>query len=200
MTTALEVVPKAAWHMIPFVQAPTSQLIRLHAGIRHVVEGRAREAFAASDLVSEREWLNSPINSLMRGDWGRNQQLVIPMEPSVRRGETEVWVLGRFSTAFGPRDREAAIAITPILRAVTAHRRVMVHSGLDTAAADVLTGREAAVLGLQSQGLGALAIARRLGISTRTVQKHVEHIYRKLGVHSQREAVQAGWPKSVALT
>src|SRR3954454_5643251 len=44
-----------------------------------------------------------------------------------------------------------------------------------------LTGRELAVLGLLGDGLTAAVIGRRLGISTRTVHKHLEHVYSKLG-------------------
>ena len=44
-----------------------------------------------------------------------------------------------------------------------------------------LTGRELVVLGLLGDGLTAAVIGRRLGISTRTVHKHLEHVYSKLG-------------------
>jgi HD-GYP domain-containing protein (c-di-GMP phosphodiesterase class II) len=51
-----------------------------------------------------------------------------------------------------------------------------------------LTPREADVLVLLTQGLPNKVIARRLGISPKTVSNHVEHIYAKLGV-SNRAAV-----------
>lgn len=52
-----------------------------------------------------------------------------------------------------------------------------------------LTPREFEVLGLLADGLGPTAIGRRLLVSPRTVGTHVEHIYRKLGVHTRAEAV-----------
>ncbi|GAA1842146.1 hypothetical protein GCM10009836_21880 [Pseudonocardia ailaonensis] len=52
-----------------------------------------------------------------------------------------------------------------------------------------LTPRERAVLGLLAQGLTATTIARRLGISPRTVQKHLERCYLKLGVTDRLSAV-----------
>lgn len=52
-----------------------------------------------------------------------------------------------------------------------------------------VTDRELAVLGLMADGLIATAIARRLGISPRTVGKHIENIYRKLGAHDRTTAV-----------
>jgi DNA-binding CsgD family transcriptional regulator len=54
----------------------------------------------------------------------------------------------------------------------------------------VLTGTEAAVLSLLAQGYTARGIARRLSNSPRTVDKHLEHIYRKLGVKDRLTAVR----------
>jgi DNA-binding CsgD family transcriptional regulator len=52
-----------------------------------------------------------------------------------------------------------------------------------------LTARETAVLALMAEGLIAVAIARQLGISPRTVGKHVENIYRKFGTQDRASAV-----------
>lgn len=56
----------------------------------------------------------------------------------------------------------------------------------------MLTARELAVLDLMADGLISGAIARRLGISPRTVSKHIESIYRKLGSHDRTSAVLRG--------
>jgi len=52
-----------------------------------------------------------------------------------------------------------------------------------------LTRREAEILALLSQGLRNAAIARRLFVSTKTVDHHVSAILTKLGVPSRAEAV-----------
>jgi DNA-binding NarL/FixJ family response regulator len=52
-----------------------------------------------------------------------------------------------------------------------------------------LTLREQEVLELLSDGLHQAEIAARLVITPRTVAKHVEHILRKLGVHTRAQAV-----------
>lgn len=52
-----------------------------------------------------------------------------------------------------------------------------------------LTDRELAVLDLVAGGLITVAIARRLGISPRTVAKHLEQAYRKLGANDRVSAV-----------
>lgn len=55
-----------------------------------------------------------------------------------------------------------------------------------------MTKREAQVLARLVQGQSNAEIAATLKMSTRTVQKHLEHIYRKLGVRNRTEAaVQA---------
>jgi len=51
-----------------------------------------------------------------------------------------------------------------------------------------LTARESDVLGLLTQGLPNKGIARRLGISAKTVGNHVERIYTKLGVTNRAGA------------
>jgi DNA-binding NarL/FixJ family response regulator len=51
-----------------------------------------------------------------------------------------------------------------------------------------LTPREAEVLGLLAGGLSDREIAGELQLSPRTVGRHVENAYRKLGVHRRAEA------------
>lgn len=53
----------------------------------------------------------------------------------------------------------------------------------------VLTPRELDVLERLGAGLTAVAIAHRLGISVRTVHKHLERVYEKLGVTDRLTAV-----------
>lgn len=63
-----------------------------------------------------------------------------------------------------------------------------------------LTERERAVLELLAQGLHNKQVATRLGISRRTVERHCDNIYDKLGVGSRTEAVvQAISAKLVSL-
>ncbi|HYO20211.1 MAG TPA: response regulator transcription factor [Dermatophilaceae bacterium] len=66
--------------------------------------------------------------------------------------------------------------------------RLMGSSHQERGVAD-LTDRELAVLGLLAEGLTNREVAARLGISTRTVDRHCDNIYAKLGVGSRTEAV-----------
>ena len=47
------------------------------------------------------------------------------------------------------------------------------------------------VLSLVAAGLTDAAIGRRLGCSPRTVDKHLEHVYRRLGVSCRTAAIAA---------
>lgn len=58
-----------------------------------------------------------------------------------------------------------------------------------TGSAAGLTPREKAVLLLLADALTAAAIGRRLGIATRTANKHIERIYRKLGSRDRVSAL-----------
>jgi DNA-binding CsgD family transcriptional regulator len=66
-----------------------------------------------------------------------------------------------------------------------------------------LTDRELQILQMAAVGRTNLAIARTIDVSPRTVAKHLEHIYRKLGVTSRAAAVYrtigAAAPRQVAL-
>jgi len=67
------------------------------------------------------------------------------------------------------------------------YRFVVLH---ETSAA--VTAREAEVLDLLASGRTSAEVAAQLGISARTVDKHVEHLREKLGVHN-RTAALARW-------
>ncbi|MGG7644409.1 LuxR C-terminal-related transcriptional regulator [Rhodovulum sp. YNF3179] len=76
-----------------------------------------------------------------------------------------------------------------------AHRRV--ENFLNASARDrVLHGieslsrRERVVLDLMAEGLSRAQVAERAGVSVHTVSSHIKSIYKKLGVHSQAEAVR----------
>lgn len=52
-----------------------------------------------------------------------------------------------------------------------------------------LTARETEIAALLEEGLANKEIAQRLGIATRTVKNHLQHVYEKLDVHSRGELV-----------
>lgn len=78
-----------------------------------------------------------------------------------------------------------ARAVDAVLAATGQSRRRAARQGWPAG----LTDREVEVLCLLARGLRNREVARRLFISPKTVGRHVEHIYQKLGVSSRAAAV-----------
>lgn len=103
---------------------------------------------------------------------------------------TEAFVVGR-DRPFSPREMDLARRLWPLLRGLDRQVTALATSRADARAAREvrLTPRQSAVLGLLAEGLTARAIGRRLGIGERTVQKHLEAVYDRLGAHDRLAAV-----------
>ncbi|MEV6501848.1 helix-turn-helix transcriptional regulator [Streptomyces prunicolor] len=91
----------------------------------------------------------------------------------------------------------AAELLQPLLAGVEQQRQLLERLRASTAAREApeaiadsrLTPRQVTVLLLLADALTASAIAHRLGISVRTVHKHVESLYRKLGTRDRVSTV-----------
>jgi DNA-binding CsgD family transcriptional regulator len=55
-----------------------------------------------------------------------------------------------------------------------------------------LTRRQTEIIALVASGLSDKEIARRLGLSPRTVQAHLDRVFQELGLH-KRSAAVATW-------
>ncbi|MCR8671080.1 LuxR C-terminal-related transcriptional regulator [Agrococcus sp. HG114] len=87
---------------------------------------------------------------------------------------------------------EHAALVQGLDRHVELLARIVERAGTQQdAGAPALTPRELAVLHLVHRGGTAASIGARLGVSPRTVQKHQEHLYRKLGARDRLGAVLA---------
>jgi DNA-binding CsgD family transcriptional regulator len=145
--------------------------------------------------------------------WGGVQaQLSLPVlfSPSAHRA----FVVGR-AEPYSPAEMVLACRLQRLLTGLD--RQIATFAGwagrggssaTEVAACLCLTPRQLAVLELLAHGLTASAIGRRLNIAERTVQKHLEHAYAKLGVADRLAAVQraqrigllrAPWPAQYAV-
>ena len=119
------------------------------------------------------------------------------------RGALEAGASGHLSKAAPGRqlvEAVRAVAAGSTVIEPTALTHLLAGADRAPAPAARLTERELAVLGLLAQGLHNKQVASRLGISRRTVERHCDNIYDKLGVGSRTEAVvQAISSKLVAL-
>jgi DNA-binding CsgD family transcriptional regulator len=69
-------------------------------------------------------------------------------------------------------------------------------NGNGSSSGNSLTSREREVLGLVARGMAAKQVARHLGISPKTVERHKGHIFAKLGVSNQAAAVHIGFAEA----
>ena len=126
--------------------------------------------------------------------WGGVQsQLSLPLHVTARTHRA--LVVGRAD----PFSAEEMVLARRLQRLLTGlDRQICTYSGwsrreeplaLEAAGCLRLTPRELAVLELLARGLTAASIARRLAISERTTQKHLQHCYAKLGVADRLTAV-----------
>lgn len=84
----------------------------------------------------------------------------------------------------------AASQGTTVLDPVLSPRLAGAQSGWGAGSGPPLTWRERETVELVAQGLANKAIATRLGVSVRTVEGHLNHVFTKLGVESRTELVR----------
>ena len=137
-------------------------------------------------VVSNRE--REPLIHLVRLI-GCEQQLAINFRLS--RCVYHSYVLARSGSDFTDEDLAVAGQVQRVVigldRQVGLFRRL---NGSDQAVDVGLTPRELSVLALLAEGFSTQAIARRLACSPRTVYKHLERAYRKLGVRDRVNALR----------
>ncbi|MFR0354358.1 helix-turn-helix transcriptional regulator [Streptomyces sediminimaris] len=156
---------------------------------RHYAAGSGREPLTARRAAGS-AWSASPTRRLIGDAMDADHVLAIPL-PGTTTPITGCMIY-RSGTDFTDDHVRAAEQVQPLLAAVERQRRLLESRRRPPAATPgapaaegPLTPRELTVLLLLADALTAAAIGRRLGISDRTVHKHVERIYRKLGTRDR---------------
>jgi DNA-binding CsgD family transcriptional regulator len=129
-----------------------------------------------------------PVSSLRDAGRGTTQELVIPVR--VRGTGRGAFVVSRGDRTHGQDDLLLAHQVQALLVLLDRLNGEAARAGDPADMTTRLTARQRAVLALLCQGLTQDAIGRRLGCSTRTVEKHLEQIYRTLGVHDRLAAIR----------
>lgn len=176
---------------------------QLHADnplVAHYTSARDRTPLSASQIMGERSWLHSRSHSLARQTLGAHMLgIPLPAPAGVARG----FVLHHPRDDFTAEELAYARRVQPLLVSIDSHYRALARwrtalscatpscpapsratsarDPVERAAEAGLTPRQLAVLMLLAKAMPATAIARRLHISPRTVHKHIEGIYRRLG-------------------
>lgn len=118
-------------------------------------------------------------------------QLSVPVETTSGPGY-DGWVLVS-PEAVGEGVVEQLASVQSLILGLDRHIRLLGQlTAPSSPAGSLLTPRETVVLTLLAAGRTVDGIAARLGISPRTVHKHQEHLYRKLGAVDRLSAVLRG--------
>ncbi|MCF3965478.1 helix-turn-helix transcriptional regulator [Streptomyces fuscigenes] len=147
----------------------------------------------ASEIAGEGAWRDSETYDVTRALFGTSDVIGLRLDegsPGPVRGLL-VHCTGRGGT---PRERAYLARMRPLLCGMDRHAALLRRCAPAPAARAEgdgrgLTAREITVLALLAEALPAHAIGRQLGISVRTVHKHVENIYRKLRTRDRLETV-----------
>lgn len=151
-----------------------------HPLIHHFMGTTDRLPRRVSEVASRQQWLGSNAYGQVLAPLGTSNVLAIPVRFSATAAEA--YAVARGGRDFSDRDCSVAAAIQIAL--------VAVHPPQEPAQTlPTLTRREHEVLVLLSQGCSAQTISHRLLISPRTVRKHLEHVYAKLGAQDRLTAV-----------
>jgi len=170
---------------------------RDHPLMTAAARGELAPTTAERVVGSQRVWRSSPARNFLVAQAGCDQMASVVLHG----GPDEVCAVafGRFGRDFTDAQLELLSAVQPMLQAIERHARAMerwsqtlavpVHEAEASLHDAELSARQVEVLALLAQGLTATAMGRRLGCSPRTVHKHVENLYRKLGVQDRVTAV-----------
>jgi DNA-binding CsgD family transcriptional regulator len=153
--------------------------------LRATGDGRARRI---SDFLSDRQFRSLGLYHDYYRRRGVDYQAAIAV-PAPGGGQIAV-ALNRRGHDFSARELE----LLDLLRIHVGQAAAIVAAAQPAAAPDsaanpLLTPRQARILQLVADGRSDRVIARTLGISTRTVQAHLQQTYRSLDVTSRTEAV-----------
>ncbi len=142
-----------------------------------------------SDVMATACYRRNAAYAEVFGPLGIDHQLV--MAVPARAG---AWCVAFNRSGADFSDAEVAVAalVRPLLAAALARSDAAgAGAAPEPAGLAPLTARERAVLDQVRTGASNKQIARALGMAPRTVQKHLEHIYRKLGVGNRTAAARA---------
>jgi DNA-binding CsgD family transcriptional regulator len=197
LTASLELAPgllpgRVASYPEPLLTVETALALEAHAResplIRHTRPGGDGRPIRRSDLQSASSFRRSGIYADVARKIGADEVLAMALKP----GRLHVCVsLNRAGVDFTPANVDIVTWLVPLLTRRVA--RLATPARCAALGSPPLTERQQQVLRLAAEGLTDAAIGHRLDCSPRTVDKHLEHIYRKLGVTCRTAAIAAAF-------
>jgi DNA-binding CsgD family transcriptional regulator len=160
---------------------------------RHWHQDRLAPATGArkvSDFLSQRQFHRTELYQYAAGPVGIEDMFRLWLDPGSGSGARLEFDRGRRD--FSERDRDVLDVLSPHLAQLRKRAVARQRASLPlTAAAETLTEREREILALVAAGMTTGTIAAELWISQGTVRKHLDNVFRKLGVHTRAAAVAA---------
>jgi DNA-binding CsgD family transcriptional regulator len=188
--------------------ARVSHMHPLICSLNTVLARAPDQPLSISDIVPWRDWRGSQVYQEAMKAVGGDDQMAMTL--SIAPNSIGAITVTRHGSRFKDRDHLILYCARGHISAAT--RRAMRTSTLDwpvlqtrpvarwikleevmlraPSPARTLSPRELEVLAMVSEGFSSGQIARRLDISPRTVSKHLEHVYRKIGVDSRAAATR----------
>jgi DNA-binding CsgD family transcriptional regulator len=163
----------------------------------HVATGDGR-AYRFSDVVSREELEATRLYRDFYRPLGIRHQIAFTLPSKAHR--IVAIALSREGENYSDAERDFLNRARPYL--IQAYRNALAHSTRTDAAAGRivpalleagLTPREADVMELVARGASNRHAADQLGLSERTVQKHLEHVFAKLAVTTRSAAAARAW-------
>jgi DNA-binding CsgD family transcriptional regulator len=164
---------------IASVLEPFTALIHEHPCYAPQSEGGVCLPLKISDFITRRQLHQLGLYQEVYKHLQTEYQMILSLRPSP--GDLVALVLSNSSRDFSERDRVVLSLLQPVMQRAFALMR-------QRQARATLSSREADVLLWVAEAKTNKEIALILGISPRTVQKHLESIFAKLGVETRTAA------------
>ena len=164
----------------------------LHPAFAEMSLRGRRTPFTMSSILPTKEFVRTELYETVYEPRGLLYQAVVPIDAKKGRLTGIGYTFNRGSRDFRKSDLHCVYAVQSVLAAHHAAlqaQRLSVHRIDAARGTSRLTEREIEILSFVASGMTAQAIGRSLRISPRTVRKHVENSYSKLGVHDRIQAV-----------
>jgi DNA-binding CsgD family transcriptional regulator len=201
--TPTEVVSVARPPLDERFHASFAELAHQNPLVQKFADSRDARARRFSDVVSREELEATRLYQEVYRPLGIRHQMAFVL--SSAPGRFMGVALSRGDPDFSDDERDLLDRARPFL--VQAHRNAIAHTALrDSLRATTssepmiralvlegLTGREAQILSLTTLGASSREAGEQLGISERTVHKHLERAFQKLGVHTRSAAGARAW-------
>ena len=184
--------PPTPWEHTPTWESAVESAALAHPLYAYNATTRTSRPATMAQVVAQGWELTDPVVAVMEELGFTEHQMTIPLAPNPH-GARDAYALVS-EEPYLDEDVERAASIQSLVAGLDTHVRLLKDAWAHGEEAPdprglPLTPRERVVLDLVAEGHTVEGIAARLAISPRTVHKHQEHLYRKLGAVDRLSAV-----------